>query len=93
MRKLKEDFITVVGNTMKKLRFYPTKYFYEIENKFMTTLDEFEKLQKINVLLQQLMYESEKKRNGQYNHLVDIEEKVRRLKDKILDLTGIYEAV
>ena len=92
MRKLKEDFITAVGNTNKKLIFYPTKYFDEIENKFMTTLDEFEKLQKINVLLQQLMDESKKKINGQYNHPVDTEEEVRILKAKILDLTRRYEA-
>ena len=87
---MKEDFLTAIGDAKKKLSFYPENVFDKIENKFMVTLSDLEILFKISELLQGLWIES-KSSKRQNNHPAETEQEVKRLKDKVLDLTRRYE--
>ena len=85
-----EYFPTTIGDAKKKLSFYPKNVFDKIENKFMVTLSELETIFKISELLQGLWIKS-KSSKRQNNHPAKTEEKVKRLKAKVLDLTRRYE--
>ena len=91
LKKLKEDFLTTIGDAKKKLSLYPEMFFDKIENKFMVTLSELKTIFKISELLHGFWIESKRSRR-KYKSREDTKNDLKILKDKFFALTKKHEA-